>query len=200
MSNIYIAYDNEDERLGHFFESCHDKIREAAVQNGINFESLPSMYLSKKHINLRTSQADEYIFSAFSHGTDTSLVCGQNSYVSTDENVKNFYYSIFYTFACCTANGIGKEFGEAYVLGYFGYNASAWVIPSYEKIFVECATKGLISFIEGKTLKEAEADMIAEYDKHIANAPVNPIYSCLLKNKQALVTIINEENRRITDW
>lgn len=200
MNNpIFIAYDNEDSSLGHFFESCHDKIREVSVKNGLNFESLPSPYLSKEQINQRTSQADEYIFSAFSHGTDTALLCGKNLYISKDENVKNFYNSIFYTFACFTANGIGKEFSEVYVLGYLGYNDSAWVVPAYESIFVECATKGLISYIEGKTLKEARADMIAEYDKHLSKASVNPIYACLLKNKQALVILINEENKRIFD-
>lgn len=200
MNNpIFIAYDNEDSALGHFFESCHDKIREVSIKNGFDFESLPSLYLSKEQINQRTSKAEEYIFSAFSHGTDTALQCGENFYISKDENVKNFYNSIFYTFACLTANGIGKEFSEAYVLGYFGYNDSAWVVPAYENIFVECATKGLTAYIEGKSLKEAGADMIAAYDKHILNAPVNPIFASLLKNKQALVILINEEDKRISD-
>ena len=48
-------------------------------------------------------------------------------------------------------------------------------------------------------IKEAVADLIAVYDKYIKNAKVNPIYACLLKNKQALVTIINDEEKRITD-
>ena len=198
-SPIYIAYDNEDEKLGHFFQSCHDKIREVAVTKGIDYESLASQHLTKDNINNHTSEADEYIFSAFSHGTDDSLICGTSVYIEAKDNVKNFYSSIFYTFACNTANGIGKEFNDAYVLGYFGYNNEAWVVPAYENMFVECATKGLVSYIEGKTLKEAVADLIAVYDKYIKNAKVNPIYACLLKNKQALVTIINDEEKRITD-
>lgn len=198
MNNIvYIAYDNADDRLGHFFQSCHDEIREAAVKNNIDYRPFTSDILTKENINLHTSNAEEYIFSAFSHGTDSSLLCGNNPYIEADDNVKNFYSSIFYTFACNTANGIGKEFLSAYVLGYFGYSSDAWVVPSKEDIFVKCAVKGLKSYIEGKTLKEAKVDMIAEYDKYLSNAKVSPVYAFLLKNKQALVTIINDENKVI---
>lgn len=196
---IYIAFDNEDKNLGHFYQSCHDRIREVAVENGFDYRSFTSQSLTKENIDTHTSEADEYVFSAFSHGTDNSLLCRNNAYIKVDDNVKNFYSSIFYTFACYSANGIGKEFEKSYVLGYFGYNNKAWVFPLFEDIFVECATKGLVSYIEGKTLKEARKDLIAEYDKHLKNARLNPVYACLLKNKQALVTIINNEEKTIND-
>ena len=196
---IYIACDNEDKDLGHFLQSCHDRIREVAVENGFDYRSFTSQSLTKENIDTHTSEADEYVFSAFSHGTDNSLLCRNNAYIKVDDNVKNFYSSIFYTFACYSANGIGKEFEESYVLGYFGYNNQAWVVPRYENIFVECATKGLVAYIEGKTLKDARKDLIAEYDKHLKNARVNPMYAYLLKNKQALVTIINNEEKTIND-
>lgn len=198
-SPIYIACDNEDKELGRFFLSCHDKIREIAVAQGLDYKSLMSTNLTKDNINKYTSEADEYVFSAFSHGTNDSLLCGKDAYIGTNDNVKNFYSSVFYTFACYTANGIGQELKDTYVIGYFGYNDSAWVVLGYEDIFVECATKGLVSYIEGKTLKEAETDLIAEYDKYIKTAKVNPIYAYLLKNKQALVTIINNSDKTIKE-
>ena len=196
---IYIACDNEDKDLGHFFQSCHDRIREIAVVAGFDYKSITSESLTKDKINEHTSEADNYVFSAFSHGTDDTLLCGKEIYIEASDNVKNFYSSVFYTFACNTANGIGKEFENAYVLGYFGYNNSAWVVPACEDLFVDCATKGLISYIEGKTLKEARNDLISEYDKCLGNLRVNPIYAFLLKNKQALVTIINNEDITIND-
>lgn len=200
MNNpIYIACDNEDKVLGHFFQSCYDKIREVAVTNGFKYESLTSLILSKENINKYTSDSEEYVFSAFSHGTDNALLCGKNAYIEANDNVKNFYSSVFYTFACDSANGIGKEFRDSYVLGYFGYNNQVWVVLGYEDIFVECATKGLVSYIEGKTLKTSAIDLIAEYDKYLKCAKVNPIYACLLKNKQALITIINSEDKTIND-
>ena len=199
MNNpIYIACDNEDEKLGRFFLSCHDKIRAIAVSQGLEYKSLTTTNLTKDNINKHTSEADEYVFSAFSHGTDDSLLCGKDVYIEANDNVKNFYSSVFYTFACNTANGIGQEFNDTYVIGYFGYKDNAWVVPGdYEDIFVECATKGLVSYIEGKTLKEAEKDLIAEYDKYLKKAKINPVYSFLLKNKQALVTIINNNDKTI---
>lgn len=41
--------------------------------------------------------------------------------------------------------------------------------------------------------------MIAEYDKHIKTGKVNPIYAALLKNKMALVSIINNDDKTILD-
>ena len=200
MNNpIYIACDNEDKDLGHFFQSCHDRIREVAVDNGFEYKSFTSQSLTKENINMHTSEADGYVFSAFSHGTNNTLLCGKYIYIEVNDNVKNFYSSVFYTFACNTANGIGKEFEEAYVLGYFGYNSPAWVVPAFEDVFVECATKGLVSYLEGKTLGKAKADLISGYDRCLRDAKVNPIYAFLLKNKQALVTIINNENITIND-
>lgn len=201
MNNpILIACDNEDALLGRFFLSCHDRIREAAVQNGFDYQSLTSGLLAKEQINQRTANADEYVFAAFSHGSDDALLCNKTAYVEANDNVKNFYSSVFYTFACDTANGIGEEFRSAYVLGYFGYNKPAWVVPDYQDMFVECATKGLLSYLEGRTLKECADDMVAEYDKQISRAAiVSPVYALLLSNKQSLVTIINNEEKTIHD-
>ena len=87
---------------------------------------------------------------------------------------------------------------------YLGYKEEAWVVPSYEDIFINCATSGLISYIKGKTIKQSYEDMIAEYDKHIKTGKVNPIYAALLKNKMALVSIINNDDKTIesidTKW
>lgn len=196
---IFIACDNEDDKLGFFFESCYDAVREVAVNNGFDYKPIMTAELTKDVVNQHTAEADEYVFAAFSHGCDTALLCGNEHYVEAGDNVKNFYSSVFYTFACQTANGIGKEFSDTYVLGYFGYSRSAWVVPRHKEIFVECATKGLISYLEGKTLKECYSDLIAEYDKHICNAEVNLVYANLLKNKQALVAIINNEDKTIHD-
>lgn len=196
---IIIACDNEDAKLGRFFQSCFDTIRDAVVANGFGYRSLMTGDLKKDVINQHTAEADEYVFSAFSHGVDDALVCGTEHYVEAGDNVKNFYSSVFYTFACETANGIGKEFNDAYVLAYFGYDKPAWVVYAQEEMFVECATKGLVSYIEGKALKECVADMIATYNNNLKKAQMTPAYAFLLNNKQSLVTIINSEEKTIND-
>lgn len=73
------------------------------------------------------------------------------------------------------------------------------MIPAYEDIFVKCATSGISSYLRGNTLKKSYENMIAEYDKQIKSGKVNLIYSALLKNKQALVAIINDDNKTIFD-
>ena len=167
MNNpIYIAFDDADSLLGHFFQGCADYIKQNVVQEGMSYESINSESLTKDTINKYTCNAEEYVFCSFS---------------------------------CHTAKGIGQEFQDAYVLWYLGYKEEAWVVPSYEDIFINCATSGLISYIKGKTIKQSYEDMIAEYDKHIKTGKVNPIYAALLKNKMALVSIINNDDKTILD-
>lgn len=200
MNNpVYIACDDADKILGHFFQSCADAVKQATVDNGFSYEHMGADCLTKEAINTFTGEADEYVFCAFSHGTDTALVCNGKSYVEAGDNVCNFYSSVFFTFACHTAKGIGQEFDDVYVLGYFGYNNKAWVIPAYEDVFVKCATSGLISYLQGNTLKQARQDMVDEYDRQLKKGKVNLTYSYLLKNKQALVAIINNEDKTIKD-
>lgn len=75
MNNpIFIACDNEDAKLGRFFQSCHDTVREVAVAKGFDYKSFMAAELTKDVINQHTSEADEYVFSAFSHGVDNALV------------------------------------------------------------------------------------------------------------------------------
>lgn len=198
-SPVYIAFDDEDKGLGHFFQTCADEIRQAVADNGLPYESISADRLTKETINTYTEEADEYVFCAFSHGMDTALLCKDKPYVEVNDNVCNFYSSVFFTFACHTAKGIGREFQEAYVLGYLGYKDEAWVIPAYEDVFVKCATSGLVSYLEGNTLKQSYRDMIDEYDKWIKSGGVNLLCSSLLKNKQALMAIINSENKTIND-
>lgn len=194
---IYIAFDNADASLGHFFQTCADEIRQIAVDNGMSYKFFGADCLTKELVNSHTDNAEEYVFCAFSHGVDNALLCKGKSYIETNDNVCNFYSSVFFTFACYTANGIGKEFSDAYVLGYFGYNNKAFVCLGYEDVFVKCAISGIVSYIKGNNLEQAKQDMISEYDRQIKNGKLNLVYSCLLKNKQALVSIINSGDKTI---
>ncbi|WP_278561853.1 hypothetical protein [Phocaeicola plebeius] len=200
MNNpIYIAFDDGDKSLGHFFQACADEIKQATIENNFSYESISANILTKEIINSYTSSAEEYVFCAFSHGIDTALLCNNEPYIESNDNVCNFYSSVFFTFACHTAKGIGREFQDAYVLGYLGYKDEIWVIPAYEDIFVKCATSGLLSYLHGNSLKKSYEDMITEYDRQIKAGKVNLIYSTLLRNKQALVAIINNETKTIYD-
>ena len=66
-------------------------------------------------------------------------------------------------------------------------------------MFVECATKGLVSYLEGKTLKQCVEDLVSAYNNILQRAQMTPAYGFLLRNKQSLVSIINSEDKTIND-
>lgn len=96
MNNpIYIAFDDGDKSLGHFFQACADEIKQATIENNFSYESISANILTKEIINSYTSSAEEYVFCAFSHGIDTALLCNNEPYIESNDNVCNFYSSVF---------------------------------------------------------------------------------------------------------
>ena len=206
INTIYIAFDDADGDLGHFFQACADTIRQIAFDNGLSYEWLDSNKLTKSDINHFTEDAGIYLFAAFSHGSENALWGSGEAYIEANNNLKNFYNSVLLTFACLAARGFQHELESTSIPAYFGYREEVWASthPDIEDVFVKCAIKGVESFIMGNTIEVARKDTIIEYDKHINECRKkwgynNPISAALLKNKQALVTMINNDNKTINE-
>jgi hypothetical protein len=203
---IHIAYDNTDKTLGHYFERCATEVKKVADLIGLNCVLIDSNGLDVKTINAHTANADKYIFVAFSHGSPDALWGQKEHYIKAANNLKNFYNSILYTFACKSAIYFSPELDSASIPCYCGYLDKAWasVHPQLENYFVQCAIKGIISFLHGKSTADSMRDLIEEYNCQIKETKkiygeINPISAALLKNKQALRIIVYNKAMTIFD-
>lgn len=204
---IHIAYDHADPKLGSFFSACANCVIKKASACDLNIVELDSDKLDSTIINQCTSQAKEYIFVAFSHGSSSALWGREVPYIQAGYNLSNFYNSILYTFACSAGISFYPELIKNNIPAYYGYKSKAWASTNklLIDVFVRCAVKGIISFLSGRTLKEAADDLLTEYTNSIQETRKmfglnNPVSAALLKNKQALAIIIRESDMIINHF
>ena len=197
VDNIIIAVDDSPEEAYRlFFETCADSIREKAVEVGVEHHRIGSTNLNAEYINETIQRINNtFAFSAFSHGTNTALVCGANEYISITENNYHFDSSLFYSFACLCGNNLKDELVRNGVGCFWGYQTDVNFCPEIPE-FVDCATIGLKSLLDGDTLKVARETTNICYDAAIAELYVTPnsfVQMALLNANRDALVIVGEE-------
>ena len=148
------------------------------------------------HIEKRLSRCSaHFIFSAFSHGSKTSLYNDvEDEYIAVAlGNNHLFTGNIVYTFACECGCDLKDDLEAKGVASFWGYKRK--VTMSFCREFVDCAVAGIEFLLEKKTLKEAKKGMADKYDECIAELSVSdPLRaSFLLDNKESLVVTGRDE-------
>lgn len=191
VRDVLIAYNDSDiESSRRFFQDCADKIRQKSFNIGLVHHMMDSAELTAECIERHIRECSEhFIFSAFSHGSKTSLYNDrQDDYISVARG-NNYIFSgnIVYTFACECGYDLKDDLESKGVASFWGYKGK--VVMIFDDEFVECATKGIELLLEKKTLKEAKTGMLDKYDECISRlqfrAPIKAAY--LLDNKKNLV-------------
>ena len=75
VEDVLIAYnDSSAETSRRFFQDCADRVRQKTCEKGLNHQMIDATELTVGHIEKRLSRCSaHFIFSAFSHGSKTSL-------------------------------------------------------------------------------------------------------------------------------
>lgn len=176
MINIIVAYDNEDVKLGTYFENCKNQLLSILEEHHALVNNKPHE-VSTRHCNnvyidllLPKYNAYPFIFIAYSHGNEKALCCRDNNYVEKDANTHNFTNSLFYTTAC----SVGKELGEHLIskgcLAFIGYKNSINVYRQdiKNRISMNCDNAGIITFLlDDITIFEAYERMKNFYTQQI---------------------------------
>jgi hypothetical protein len=167
MINALLAYDNADNDLGAFFESCALYSKEI-FDNIVHFHELDTELLDKPNIERTISSYNEspFLCIAFSHGLSDALIQSDERYICT-ENAYFFGSSLVYTFACHASNELGEALINHGCHAFIGYNKEAWCLISYENISKDCACFALECLKNGDSLGLAVRKMQDRYTFYI---------------------------------
>lgn len=191
VEDVLIAYnDSIAEASRRFFQDCADRVRQKTCEKGLNHQMIDATELTVEHIEKRLSRCSaHFIFSAFSHGSKTSLYNDvEDEYIAVAlGNNHLFTGNIVYTFACECGCDLKDDLEAKGVASFWGYKRK--ITMSFCHEFVDCAVAGIELLLEKKTLKEAKKGMTDKYDECIAELSVSdPLRaSFLLDNKESLV-------------
>lgn len=101
------------------------------------------------------------------HGDERSIANEKNKdIVSTDTDNSIYNNKLLYAISCSCAKQLKGSLMENGLKSFWGYQNKLNFWPGYP-IYVKCAVSGMVSLIEGKTIKEAKEDMLAQYDSSI---------------------------------
>lgn len=196
-----IAYNNDttDEAGGHF-AFCGEEMELETEERGLDHVVLNPP-------NLENSQLLQYLptcqvcFIA-NHGDAKSIAGDKGDIVSVNTDNTFFSGKLLYAVSCSCAKELKDSLTKVGLLSFWGYDNELKVWYGYPQYARSCMA-GIKSLMDGKTIKEAKADMLEQYNNDIAELetqyPENPILSAtLLDNREALV-ICGDDELRLTD-
>lgn len=189
MNNLLIIYDNEDARMGNYFEASHQDLNDKlSLLPHINLKSLNTEQCSSNPIEFHTSTfaGKPFIFIAYSHGNDDSIFIGNNKYIHP-QNAYFFAETLFYSSCCLTAKELGKELRKQGCRVFIGYNKSITsVADETDPYFQECENAFIHNFLTtDNTIQESLSFMYKKYHE---------IRLFLLSNYDTMTANTLEEN------
>lgn len=168
MANIILAFDEKDTSLGTFFRACKTQLNSFLNSVSIDYTEINSDRLNELAVSLLTENLGHFIFGAYSHGDENSLLkSGTESYLSIAQNGKNFCDSLIYNFSCDAGNKLGKDLINCGCHCFIGYRKTIFIWTHHIDTFAICANHGLIEFLKGRDSESVLQLMIEKYNEHI---------------------------------
>lgn len=201
MSNLLMIYDNEDDKIGYYFEASHRDIEvKLAELTSINLQSLNTELCLSNPVEhyIRSFDQKPFICVTYSHGDNNSIGVGGNSYI----NATNAYFfsdTLFYACCCLTAKALGGHLRNQGCKVFMGFNTTiASVYNETDSVFQDCENAFIHHFLTtNATIQESLSYMYKKYDeaRYFLSENYNTLVaSTLERNLSAFVILCNEED------
>jgi len=207
MVNFHIAYDDDDDKLGRYFESSKTDIVEF-IQS--NCDSSRVWELSSEHCDityidtyLPQINSTNFIFTTYCHGNVDELVAGGACFVKKNKNSYLFANSLFYSMSCLA----GRELASALILegthAFLGFKDDAKVLlEDYQQLSIECDNYALKEFILGKAIGQCFEEMKNFISDKIEYLLVQeePLHASYLRANRDALTFEGNDQLTIEDF
>lgn len=171
MINTVIAYDDNDQELGDYFEECFQSLNIYLSQiDDVKLFHLTGLECTEDNLieTINLFDEDKFVFVALTHGNDAQLLTDNDILVDL-ENIDHLKLSLFYTTACDSAIKLGPKLIQNDCLSYVGYNQISFsTYEDYNQIYINCETYCLREFLNSNlTLENCFNNMLEYFDQQI---------------------------------
>ncbi len=168
MNNLLIIYDDEDAKMGSYFESSHQDLNDKLNSiPHINLQSLSTEQCLSNPIehHISTLGGKPFVFIAYSHGDDDSIYISDNTYIHS-QNAYFFAETLFYSCCCLTARKLGSKLREQGCRIFIGYNTTITsVADETDPYFQQCENSFIQNFLTtDNTIQESLKYMYKKYN------------------------------------
>lgn len=196
-----IAYNNDtsDEAGGHF-AFCGEEMEMAMEEHG--YASIVLTPPSLTNALLLQNLPECHVCFIANHGDARSIAGNNGDIVSVDTNNALFSGKLLYAVSCTCAQELKNSLVSVGLRSFWGYDNKLNIWYGYPQYARSCMA-GMKSLMDGKTIKEAKEEMIAQYNHDISELEEqypNDTYlaAALLDNREALV-VYGEDDVKLSD-
>lgn len=196
-----IAYNNDtSDAAGGHFAFCGEEMEIETEERKIEKCILTPPLLTNKHL-LQNLSVCQVCFIA-NHGDIKSIAGNNEDIVSVDTDNSLFSGKLLYAVSCSCAKELKDSLVADGLRSFWGYDNELKVWYGYPQYAQGCMA-GMMSLMDGKTVKEAKAAMLAQFNNGIEELetqyPDNPILAAdLLDDREALV-VYGEDDLTLAD-
>lgn len=207
MVNFNIAFDNEDLKLGSYFVKSKEDLAEFLLDNHGNYSihEIQSAICNEVYIDMRmlAINASSFVFVAYSHGNEHSLIARESPYVDLSKNSHLFVNSFFYSTACSTGKKLGEDLVNKGCKAFIGYNRDVEVfLNDYQKTSINCDNQGIKMFVLGNSLGKSFDSMKDFYNQQIDRLTQfgDPLSASFLVASREALVFFGDKDLTIEDF
>lgn len=189
MTDLIVAFDNQDSSLGVFFSRCAEVLTDSLDDNW-NCISVDSSTLNDVYLEIRTKQfKGSFIFASFTHGSESSLLASSGTFIQSPVKKNYLANSFCYCFACLSGRQLGLDLVESGTHTFVGYSNIVSFVWGYVEIFASCAVEGIIHFKNGASITESIDHKKNRYTEEIDKLYMTDFFaaSVLMDNRDCLI-------------
>ena len=198
---LLIAYNNDSsDKTCSFFSFCGEEMEMETDMRGMDRMVLRPPFLTNGKL-LEVLSSCQACFIA-NHGDAQSIAGSDGDLISINTDNSLFRGKLFYAISCSCAKKLKDALIALGLRSFWGYDNELKIWSGYPQYARSCLA-GMMSLMDGKTVKEAREDMLARYDADIAELealyPDNLFLSAILLDNRESLIVYGEDELRLAD-
>ena len=157
--------------------------------------------ITKQNLSEKMSlvNSDSFMCFWFGHGKDGCFRIGSEDVVTTTDNYYVFSNALIYTFSCLNGNDLADALVANKAKAFVGYTGYANCPYGIDDVTTKIVMSFIASFLLGKTVNEAKADLELSYNNAIYDESLDALQRQLFQTNRDNLIVKGNSSLSIND-
>ena len=208
LNSVILADDSESCDIADLFVMMKNSTVQLLEQYSTSHEDFATenyTYLSdtitKQNLSEKMSlvNSDSFMCFWFGHGKDGCFRIGSEDVVTTTDNYYVFSNALIYTFSCLNGNDLADALVANKAKAFVGYTGYANCPYGIDDVTTKIVMSFIASFLLGKTVNEAKADLELSYNNAIYDESLDALQRQLFQTNRDNLIVKGNSSLSIND-
>ena len=194
IADLFVQLKNSTALLLEQYDASHD---DTDVETKVYLsDSITKQNLSEK---MALVNYDGFMCFWYGHGKNDSFCVANEDVVTTTENYYVFSNALIYAFSCLNGNELADALVANKVKAFVGYTDYANCPYGIDDITTKIVMSFISSFLLGKTVNEAKADLELSYDDAVYDESLDAFQRNLFQKNRDNLIVKGDSSIKIND-